>query len=74
MECSIFVSIKLSFGIFPGHADVVRALIELGANVNAENEDKFTPLLVAASRGTSLTHLLIYFIQNHQVMTEYCFC
>lgn len=61
MNClCIFVSIEFSFAIFPGHTDVVRALIELGANVNAEAINKTTPLHIAAIDGTS--YLFIYFI------------
>lgn len=39
------------FIIFSGDEDAVRILVENGANVNAEDEDKLTPLHLAARRG-----------------------
>ena len=37
--------------IFPGHVDVVRALIEAGATINATDLTKYTPLHLAAFNG-----------------------
>lgn len=34
-----------------GHIDVVKELINAGANVNAEMKDKATPLFIAAQNG-----------------------
>lgn len=44
--------IGTSLIIFAGHEDIVRALIQSGANVNAEDRNKKTPLHRAAHKGT----------------------
>lgn len=36
-----------------GHANLVKLIIENGGNVNAEDQDKKTPLHLAASGGNS---------------------
>lgn len=42
---------------FSDNVNALRALIELGANVNAElKEDNWTPLHLAVSLGISRTH------------------
>lgn len=43
--------------IFPGRGELVRVLIEFGANVNAEDIEKITPLHWAASNGKSFPYL-----------------
>lgn len=40
---------------FLGNEDVFRALIELGAKINAEDKNKQTPLHLAASQGLPLS-------------------
>lgn len=45
--------------IFSGVENVVRALIELGAKVDAEDFNNRTPLHRAANEGKSLTHLYL---------------
>ena len=37
---------------FPGHEKVVRALLELGANVDPQDTDRDTPLIRAAVWGS----------------------
>lgn len=44
------------FGLFLGHDNIVRTLIELGAQVDAEDKNKRTPLHHAAALGKSITH------------------
>ena len=46
---------EVSFAVFERQEKAVRALIELGANVNAENTMKKTPLHAAASGGKFLS-------------------
>ena len=43
--------------IIPGHVDVVRALIEFGAKVDAETISKLSALHTAAFNGKEITHL-----------------
>ena len=54
-QCSLIIGVFLN--IFLGDEKVVRALIELGAKVNAENNRKITPLHHAAFWGKSFAHL-----------------
>ena len=49
--------IEVPFEVFERQEKAVRALIELGANVNAESMLKRTPLHVAASGGKLLKNL-----------------
>lgn len=52
-----------------GHLDAVKALIEHGADVNAEDKDKGTPLHHSVLRGKSFSQLhpifLSFFIYSH---------
>lgn len=48
---SSYILIAIQFNSFEGYEDVVRALIELGAKVDAEDNKKKTPLHRAAHWG-----------------------
>lgn len=60
---SFLCSLKLFFRInCLGHEKIVRALIELGAKVNAEDNNKETPLHRAADWGNSFIYLRSMFL------------
>lgn len=62
--------------IFPGHEKVIRALIEFGAKVNAEDKNKMTPLHHAAYWGELLLYALAMSIicySRYNVNVDSCY-
>ncbi|KAI9798056.1 MAG: hypothetical protein M1825_005655 [Sarcosagium campestre] len=54
------VGSTLHLAAYHGHAEIIRALLSHGANIEARDEDGMTPLLVASQMGqyTALAHLV----------------
>ena len=77
LSIEVFFFIGVSLIIFSGQENMSFALIELGANVNAEDENKDTFLHTAASRGIFFAHSFIMeqlqsYINSKVDSQDYC--
>ncbi|XP_039303113.1 serine/threonine-protein phosphatase 6 regulatory ankyrin repeat subunit B-like isoform X2 [Solenopsis invicta] len=62
----------LHYAVENNHADVVRILVERGADVNVEDEDRITPLLLAGSamNRTNRTEMINKFVKIVKILVD----